>query len=127
MIIGIGADLIRISRVRGVAERHPQRIGKKIYTPAELAYCRSKAEPAQSLAGRFAAKEAVMKALGTGWRGGVRFVDIEVIRDPQGKPGIELHGRVAQLARKMGINVFHLSITHDGDLAMATVIAEKTS
>ncbi len=68
-----------------------------------------------------------MKALGTGWRGGVRFVDIEVVRDPNGKPGIELHGRVALIAREMGVNAFHLSITHDDDLAMAAVIAEKNT
>ena len=79
MIDGVGTDLIRISRIRKLAKRFPDRIGQKVFTAGELEYCRAKKDPAPSLAGRFAAKEAVMKALGTGWRGGVRFIDIEYL------------------------------------------------
>ena len=124
MIIGVGTDLIRISRVRKLAERFPDRIGRKVFTAAELAYCRTKSDPAPSLAGRFAAKEAVMKALGTGWRGGIRFIDIEIVRAASGQPSIQLSGKAEDVARERGITHIYLSISHDGDLAQATVIAE---
>jgi len=124
MIIGTGIDIIRVSRVRKLAERFPDRIGKKVFTTGELQYCLEKADAAVSLAGRFAAKEAVMKALGTGWRSGVRFIDIEVVRAENGRPSIQLHGKVAKLARDRGIATIHISISHDGDIAIATAIAE---
>lgn len=126
MIIGIGIDLVQISRVRRLAEKFPQRIGRKVFTADELSYCRRRKDAAVSLAGRFAAKEAVMKALGTGWGGGARFVDIEVIRSSHGRPSIRLHGAAAQIARERGITAWHLSISHDSDLAIAAVIAENT-
>ena len=127
MIIGIGTDLIRVSRIRKLAERFPERIGGKVFTVAELRYCRRKSDPAPSLAGRFAAKEALMKALGTGWRSGVRFIDIEIIRAASGQPSIRLSGKAAQIADDQGITKLHLSISHDGDLAQATVIAESAT
>ena len=124
MIIGVGTDLIRVSRVRKLADRFPGRIGKKVFTTGELQYCLKKNDAAVSLAGRFAAKEAVMKALGTGWRSGVRFIDIEIVRAESGRPSIVLHGKVAEIARERGIATVHISITHDGDIASATAIAE---
>jgi len=124
MIVGVGTDVVRIWRIRKLAERFPDRIGRKVFTAGELQYCRAKQDPAPSLAGRFAAKEAVMKALGTGWRGGVRFIDIEVVNAPSGWPSIHLRGRAAEIAENREIARFHLSIAHDGDLAMATVVAE---
>lgn len=127
MIVGLGTDVIRIWRIRKLAERFPERIGRKVFTAGELSYCRAKQDPAPSLAGRFAAKEAVMKALGTGWRSGVRFIDIEVVTASSGKPSVELRGKAAEIAGNQGIAAFHLSIAHDGDLAIATVVAESAS
>jgi holo-[acyl-carrier protein] synthase len=124
MIIGVGTDIIRVSRVRKLAERFPERIGMKVFTTGELQYCLEKNDAAVSLAARFAAKEAVMKALGTGWRSGVRFIDIEVVRASSGQPSILLHGKVAGMARDRGISAVHISLSHDGDLAIATAIAE---
>ena len=125
MIVGIGIDLVLVSRVRKLAERFPERIGHKVFTAAELVYCLAKADPAISLAGRFAAKEALMKALGTGWGSGVRFIDIEIIRAPSGQPSVALSGRASEIAHARGITDWHVSITHDGDFAMAMVIAES--
>jgi len=127
MIIGIGTDVVQISRIRKLAERFSERIGDRIFTPSELAYCLAKADPAVSLAGRFAAKEAVMKALGTGWGAGVRFIDIEIVRDSSGRPSLSLHGAASEIARGQGIVAWHLSIAHDGDLAMAMAVAEGRS
>ena len=94
-----GIDIIEISRVRGVLERYGQRFLNRIFTPAEIAYCR---ERAPNLAARFAAKEATMKALGTGVRG-VGWKDIEVVRHESGAPSIELHGRAKQRAQRLGV------------------------
>ena len=125
MIVGVGTDLVRVSRVRKLAERFPERIGRKVFTAGEMQYCLARKDAPSSLAGRFAAKEAVMKALGTGWGGGVRFIDIEVLRDSNGRPSIRLRGKAAEIAQSCGITTWSLSIAHDGDLAVATVIAEK--
>ena len=122
MIVGIGTDLIRISRVRGVAERHPQRIGKKIYTPTELAYCRSKTDPAQSLAGRFAAKESVLKVLGTGLSQGISWQHVSVLREPSGAPRVFLQGSALERARSLGIGRILVSISHGRDHAVAQAV-----
>jgi len=123
MIISLGTDLVTISRVRRLARRFPDRIGKRLFTEGELAYCLRKSDPAPSLAARFAAKEAVMKVLGTGWSRGVRFIDIEVTRAPSGKPSLALHGRAGEIANRLGISTFHISLTHEQDTAIATIIA----
>lgn len=124
MIVGIGTDIVRISRMRRIAERFPHRMGKKIFTSNELSCCLAKTDPAPSLAGRFAAKEAVLKALGTGWSGGARFVDIEIINTPTVRPSVGVKGKTAELSRARGITAWHISISHEGDLAVAVAVAE---
>ena len=113
-----GIDIIEISRVRGVLERYGQRFLDRIFTPAEIAYCR---ERAPNLAARFAAKEATMKALGTGVRG-VGWKDIEVVRHESGAPSIELHGRAKQRAQRLGVQEVAISLSHSKDYAVASVV-----
>jgi holo-[acyl-carrier protein] synthase len=113
-----GIDIIEISRVRGVLERYGQRFLDRIFTPAEIAYCR---ERAPNLAARFAAKEATMKALGTGVRG-VGWKDIEVVRQESGAPSIELHGRAKQRAQRLGVQEVAISLSHSRDYAVASVV-----
>jgi holo-[acyl-carrier protein] synthase len=123
MILGTGIDMLRVERMERALDRWGDRILHRVFTREEAAYCERRKRKAQSYAGRFAAKEAVMKALGTGWRGGVRFRDIEVVRRG-GPPTIELHGLVADLARERGVRRLHLSLTHEGGYSMAQVILE---
>ncbi len=124
MIVGIGTDIVRISRVRRLAERFPRRIRGKIYTPDELSFCLSQDDAAPSLAGRFAAKEAVLKALGTGWGSGARLVDVEIVNTSTGAPSVRLHGKTSEIAHVRGIARWHISIAHDGDMALAVAVAE---
>jgi len=125
MIHKIGTDLIEIERIETVYERTGERFLARILTDAEKAYCLRKKRPAPSVAARFAAKEAVMKCLGTGWTQGVTFRDIEVTREKSGEPGLSLHGRSAEIAAQQGITGWHLSLTHSRDHAMAMVVAER--
>ena len=118
-----GVDIIEISRIGDVAARYGQRFFRRIYTQRELDYCRGRAP---QLASRFAAKEAVMKALGTGVRG-VRWRDIEVLRDPGRAPVIELHGSALDRARMLGIDHMAVSLTHSKGHAAAVVVAESTA
>ena len=115
-----GVDIIEIARVKDVAERHGERFLKRIYTPGEVAYCRGRAP---QLASRFAAKEAVMKALGTGTRG-VGWRDIEVVRLRGGPPTIKLHGRALQVAERLGIERLAVSLSHSREFAVASVVGE---
>lgn len=124
MVVGLGTDLTEVARVRRSVERFGSRFLDRIYTPGELAYCLRKKDPAESLAARFAAKEAGAKALGTGISHGVTWQEFEVRREPGGKPSLWLSGRAAELAAQLGINRLSLSLTHTRDLAMAVVIAE---
>ncbi len=126
MIIGTGIDICEISRMEALLARRGTTVHARLFTPDEVRYCESKARPAQSFAARFAAKEAVMKMLGTGWSAGVRWRDIEVRRGKGGPPSIQLYGEAAQRAERMGIKRVHLSITHSGDLAVVHVIGETT-
>ena len=121
---GIGIDAVTIGRVREARTRHPDACPARILGPAELDLLRASATPDQFLAGRFAAKEAVMKLLGTGWAQGVRFTDIEVLRSPDGIPLVTLHDVAAVRARSLGIRQVLVSITHTRDLAMAVAIGE---
>ena len=116
-----GVDIIEIDRVRRVAERYGRRFLGRIYTEGEIAYCRGRAP---QMASRFAAKEAVMKALGTGTRG-VRWKDIEVVRQRGGPPRIALHGTARARARKLGIENMALTLSHSHDYAVASVVAES--
>ncbi len=125
MIIGLGIDIAEIDRMAAAMGRHGEHFLQRIFTEDEIAYCERHRHKAERYAGRFAAKEATMKALGTGWRKGVRWVDIEVVRVPGGKPTILLHGESAAHAARLGVKNIVLSITHSGNLAFAEVIFEN--
>ncbi len=126
MIVGLGIDQIEIKRVERVWRRYGDRFGRRVYTPAEWAYCVSRPHPAQSMAGRFAAKEAAMKALGLGWPGGIAYRDIEITRELTGKTGLCLSNRAAQRADMLGVTHAVVSMTHDRSRSSATVLFEKT-
>ncbi|HEV8480377.1 MAG TPA: holo-ACP synthase [Candidatus Eisenbacteria bacterium] len=121
MIRGLGIDLVAVSRIEEAARRHGERFLKRIMTEGEVAYCARHPEPAKHWAARFAAKEAGMKALGTGWSGGVTFKSIEVVNLGSGQPTLVLHGGSAERAQAMGVTRTHVSITHDGGFAVACV------
>lgn len=124
MILGIGSDLAEVPRIRASRERFGDRFLQRVYTGAEVRYALSKANKDERLAGRFAAKEAGMKALGTGLSGGVTWKDFAVSREPSGKPTLSLTGRAAQIAAAKGVRRVHLTITHTAELAMAVVVME---
>jgi holo-[acyl-carrier protein] synthase len=124
MILGTGVDLAEVARIREAIGRHGDRFVRRIYTVAEIAYVESKANRFERYAGRFAAKEAGMKAIGTGWKRGVRWQDFEVFNLPSGRPTLRLHGEAARIAEKMGVTTVSLSITHTAELGMAHVILE---
>ena len=125
MIIGSGIDLVEIARIEQSVERYGARFLDRVFTAAEQAYCLRKRNAAESLAARFAAKEAAAKALGTGISRGVNWLEIEVIREPGGRPSIRFHGRAAELAEHMGVARVALSLTHTGSLSMANVLLES--
>jgi holo-[acyl-carrier protein] synthase len=125
LIVGLGLDIAEIDRIEAAITRHGAPILKRLYTPAEMAYCESHRNKFERYAGRFAAKEAAMKALGTGWRRGVRWRDIEVIREPSGKPSLSLKGVAKRIAEGLGAKNISLTITHSGNLALAEVIFEN--
>lgn len=125
MIFGTGVDIVEIARIRKSLENHSPRFEARIFTSGETDYCQNKAEPAIHFAARFAAKEAVMKCLGTGMDQGIAFKDIEVIRETSGKPRIRMHGKGKELSRELGIKAIHISISHDKKYAVAQAIAEK--
>jgi holo-[acyl-carrier protein] synthase len=125
MIVGTGIDIAEVPRIRQSIERFGQRFLQRIYTLGEMRYCDSKANRVERYAARFAAKEAAMKALGTGWSRGVRWVDVEVVRQKGGRPTIKLHGEAAKIADALGVKNISLSITHTADQAFAQVIFEN--
>jgi holo-[acyl-carrier protein] synthase len=125
VIVGLGLDIAEIDRIEAAIARHGAALIERLFTPREAAYCESHRNKFERYAGRFAAKEAAMKALGTGWRAGVRWRDIEVIRAPSGKPTLELQGVARERADKMGVTNISLTITHSGNLALAEVIFEN--
>ena len=124
MIVGTGIDIAEVERVAASIERFGKRFLERVFTPEEIRYCESKANKAERYAGRFAAKEAAMKAIGTGWSRGVRWQDVEVTRVPGGRPTMVFHGKAAEFFRKLGAVRAQLSITHTKQLAMAQVILE---
>jgi holo-[acyl-carrier protein] synthase len=124
MIVGSGIDLVEIGRIEQSVKRYGERFLNRVYTAAEQAYCMRKRMAAESLAARFAAKEAAAKALGTGISSGVNWLEIEVVRQPGGRPGVQFHGRAAQIAARLGVVRAALSLTHTNDLAMASVVLE---
>ena len=125
MIAGVGTDLAEVSRIREAIQRHGRRFIDRIYTPREIAYVDSKANRFERYAARFAAKEAAMKAIGTGWRQGVRWQDFEVANLPSGKPTLLLHGEAAAIAVQLGVRQINLSMTHTAEQALAVVILES--
>jgi len=126
MIVGLGTDLIGVSRIVAVHARQGQRFLDRVYTTAEQAYCLAAHEPGERLAARWAAKEAAMKALGTGWAKGVTFTQIELLPGPdRGAPTLHLYGTAAVIAQTRGAVYFHCSVSHSDGLAIATVILES--
>lgn len=126
MILGIGIDLVEVARIAKALERG-ERFTRRLYTPGEFEYCMRHKEPARHFAARFAAKEAGMKALGTGWSNGVTWKDFEVRLDPRGRPLLVVTGRAAELALAMGATHSVLSLAHDGGMATAVAVLEGTS
>ncbi len=125
MIVSIGIDIIEVYRIRETLERTP-RFAERVFTENERAYCDAKgAASAQSYAARFAAKEAFLKALKTGWRGKITWHDIEVLNDEQGVPSLKISGEADKILKNSGANKIHLSMSHTTDHATAQVILEK--
>jgi holo-[acyl-carrier protein] synthase len=125
LIIGLGVDIAEVGRIKTAIERHGETFLRRLYTPAEREYCERFKNKYERYAGRFAAKEAAMKALGTGWSRGVRWVDVEVVRQRGGRPTVKLHGEAGNIAARLGVKNISLSITHTADQAFAQVIFEN--
>ncbi|MGD0732738.1 MAG: holo-ACP synthase [Terracidiphilus sp.] len=124
MIVGSGIDLVEIGRIQQSIDRFGARFLDRVFTVAEQAYCLRKRKATESFAARFAAKEAGAKALGTGISHGVSWLEIEVVREPSGKPTVQFHGRAAHIASLLGASNAALSITHTAGLALASVVLE---
>ncbi len=124
MILGTGVDIAEIPRIRASIARFGERFLRRIFTEGEILYCERKARRFESYAARFAAKEAGMKALGTGWSRGVRWRDIEVVRAKGQRPTLEFHGEAAVIAAALGMKNIALSLTHTAEAALAHVILE---
>lgn len=123
-ILAHGIDLVEVDRIAKMLDDHPERFRDRVFTPDEIAYCESsRKRAAEHFAARFAAKEAVLKALGTGWRDGIAWTDIEIRRDPAGIPSIRLSGEAATIATQRGISGWLISLSHTAHLAQASVIA----
>ncbi len=125
MIVGTGVDIAETLRIQQSLERHGERFTRRLYTPREIAYCERFKNKAERYAARFAAKEAAFKALGTGWREGVRWLDVEVIHQPSGKPELVLSGRAQEVARALRVARIAVSISHADRYVVAQVIFES--
>ncbi len=125
MIAGIGIDIVDIGRVQSLLSRYGDRFVERVFTEAEAAYARKSVKPGERLAGRFAVKEAVLKAFGTGKSQGIRWRDVETVRGPMGRPKVMLHGKAATYLKNLDADTIHVTITHDGGRAVAFVIIEK--
>jgi holo-[acyl-carrier protein] synthase len=126
MIVGTGVDLCEVRRIeKAIQSSHGQRLVERVFTEREIAYSQRRTNPYERYAARFAAKEAGMKALGTGWRNGIAWRDFEVANLPSGRPTLRLSGKAAEIARKLGVTNIALSITHTAEQAMAMVILES--
>src|SRR5512138_1893790 len=124
MIFGTGIDIVAISRFERFVAENNVLLLERLFTPHEREYCAARKRSAQHYALRFAAKEAFVKALGTGLGDGISWKDMEVVNDPSGKPDLNLSGRAAELFRQHGLNRVFLSLSHDGNYAIASVILE---
>ncbi len=125
MILGLGIDLVETGRMAKALGRHGERFQERIFTPRERADCAGRVDRVQALAARFAAKEACLKALGTGWAEGLSFRQVEVVRGANGRPTLKLDGPAATRAREMGVRRVHVSLTHQAGVAAAVVILEE--
>ena len=123
-IAGTGIDIVEVARLEQAIGRLGDRLLRRVFTPAEVEYCQSRGVAAQHLAGRFAVKEAVLKALRTGWSGGISWQDVEVRTGPAGEPLVELSGAAARRAEKMNVVRIHISLSHTRGHAIAHAIAE---
>ena len=125
MIVGLGSDLVAVPRVAAALAAHGERFARRVYTPAEAAYCSGRPQAAESYAARFAAKEAFFKAVGVGWPNrGMRWVDVEVVRAASGAPSLVLAGAAAEILGLRGGRRVHLTMSHTAEWAMATVVLE---
>jgi holo-[acyl-carrier protein] synthase len=124
VIVGLGVDIAEVDRMEAAIRRRGDAFLKRLFTPAEIAYCEKHRAKYERYAARFAAKEAAMKALGTGWSNGIRWVDLEVARERSGKPTLHLTGRARAVAERLGVKHITLSLTHSGNLALAQVVFE---
>lgn len=125
MIVGTGVDIAEVSRIEAAIRRRGRRLLERVFTPAEIRYCESRRNKFERYAARFAAKEAAMKALGTGWRRGIRWRDIEISNLASGQPTLAFSGLAAERARKLGAQRISLSLSHAKDLVIAQVILES--
>jgi holo-[acyl-carrier protein] synthase len=125
MIVGTGIDIAEVPRIAESIRRFGERFIRRIFTDGEIRYCDSKANRVERYAARFAAKEAGMKALGTGWNYGVRWRDVEVAREPGRRPTIKFHGKAAEFAARLNTKNISLSISHTPEQAIASVILES--
>lgn len=125
MIVGLGVDIAEVDRIEAAIRRHGRPFLERVFTPEEIAYCERHKNKMERYAARFAAKEAAMKALGTGWRRGIRWRDLEVSNMSGGKPILRLHGIAREFANSLRVTNISLSITHSGNLALAQVIFES--
>src|SRR5277367_6736495 len=121
----MGVDLAEVGRIQKAIERHGEPFLRRVYTAGEREYCERFKNKYERYAGRFAAKEAAMKALGTGWRRGIRWVDLEVVREPGGRPTMMLYGEAKKIAQRLGVKHIAMSITHTETQAFAQVIFES--
>jgi holo-[acyl-carrier protein] synthase len=126
MIVGSGIDICEVDRIQtAIQSSYGRRFLERVFTPLEIAYAESKANKFERYAARFAAKEAGMKALGTGWRGGLSWRDLEVANLPSGRPTLRLSGKAAEIAERLGVGQISLSLTHTAAQAVAIVLLEK--
>lgn len=125
MIVGMGIDIAEVERIQAAIEKRGAAFLKRIYTPKEAAYCERFKNKYERYAGRFAVKEAAMKALGTGWQQGVRWVDLEVVREKSGRPTLAISGEAGKIAARLGVKNIAVSITHTAEQALALVIFES--
>jgi len=122
-IVAHGIDLVDCPRIEEMVARHGERFVQRIFTAAEQAYAESNKNKIEKLAGRFAAKEAILKLMGTGWRGKIAWTDIEIINNSSGQPEVTLDGEVEKIADKLGIKHISISITHTANFAIASAVA----
>ena len=124
MVLGVGFDIVEVERIARSLDRTGERFERRVFTDAERSDCAGRVDRVQALAARFAAKEACLKALGTGWAEGLAFRQVEVVRAPNGRPSILLHAAARQRAERLGIRTVHVSLTHQPGVAGALVMLE---